>query len=385
MTDGPLADVVAQQYERWVYPEPIQDVPGWLERNWQWFDPSHSARVLWPDRPYRPDLDILVAGCGTNQAAILAYTNGSANVVAIDVSQASLNHHRVLKDRYDLANLEIHQLAIEDIGTLRRDFDLIISTGVLHHLADPTRGMRELAACLRPDGVMAVMLYARYGRIGVEMLQSVFKDMGLQQDEPSLEIVKATLRLLPAEHPVASYLPIAPDVNVDGGKGGAASTDTATATAVGGKGGAGGAGGTGTNGGVGGNGGAATGVGGAGTSFATGGVGGTGGKAGTSATGGVGGVGGAANITGGTGSKATGGVGGVGGAGNGAGSYGAIGGAGGTAFANSISGSSATGGKGGQGGANGGGTAGPGGSLGGVATQVGGASATNGDTGAAGT
>lgn len=48
MTDGPLADVVAQQYERWVYPEPIQDVPGWLERNWQWFDPSHSARVLWP-------------------------------------------------------------------------------------------------------------------------------------------------------------------------------------------------------------------------------------------------------------------------------------------------------------------------------------------------
>ena len=217
MLNNPLSDVVSQQYERWVYPDPILDLPAWTAENWQWFDPSHAHRVMWPDRPYRADMDILVAGCGTNQAAVIAFTNPDASVVAVDVSQSSLDHHEFLKEKYGLANLELHRLPIEQSDSLQRDFDLIISTGVLHHLADPGAGMSSLARCLRQDGVLALMLYARYGRIGVEMLQSVFRDMGLSQDEPSLEIVKSALQLAPADHPISSYLPLAPDVNVDGG------------------------------------------------------------------------------------------------------------------------------------------------------------------------
>ena len=70
MNVDPLADVVADQYQKWRYPEPILDLPGWLAGNWQWFDPSHAHRLFWPDQNVRPDLDILVAGCGTNQAAV---------------------------------------------------------------------------------------------------------------------------------------------------------------------------------------------------------------------------------------------------------------------------------------------------------------------------
>ena len=92
MTDSPRADVVAQQYQKWTYPEPIQNLETCVADNWQWFDPSHAHRILWPDRPYRADLDILIAGCGTNQAAQIAYTNPAAKVVAIDVSQPSLDH-----------------------------------------------------------------------------------------------------------------------------------------------------------------------------------------------------------------------------------------------------------------------------------------------------
>jgi SAM-dependent methyltransferase len=213
----PLADVVAGQYERWVYPDPILDLPGWLAHNWQWFDPSHSHRMLWPDRGYPTDLDILVAGCGTNQAAVFAYTNPTARVVAIDVSQASLDHHRYLADKYALKNLELHRLAIEDIALLGLDFDLIVSTGVLHHLVDPGAGMRALAERLRPEGVAAVMLYARYGRLGVEMMQSVFRELGLRQDSASLSIVRAAVASLSADHPVRSYLKVAPDVAYDAG------------------------------------------------------------------------------------------------------------------------------------------------------------------------
>lgn len=215
MNEEPRADVVARQYERWRYPAPINDLDAWVEHNWEWFDPTHAHPILWPDRAYKPDLDILIAGCGTNQAAVFAFTNPDARVVAIDVSQASLNHQRHLKERYGLANLELHLLPIEELPTLGLDFDLVVSTGVLHHIADPLVGMKALAGCLRRDGVLAVMLYAKYGRIGVELMQSVFSDLELRQDDASVEMVKDTISLLPADHPVQSYLRVARDLRSD--------------------------------------------------------------------------------------------------------------------------------------------------------------------------
>lgn len=216
MTD-PRADVVAKQYERWTYPEPIQNLEMWLRNNWQWFDPSHAHRILWPDRPYQPDVDILIAGCGTNQAAVFAYTNRAAKVVAVDVSQASLDHERYLKDKYSLKNLELHLLPIEEVPNLNQSFDLIVSTGVLHHLAEPKAGMKALADVMRPDAVAAIMLYARYGRAGVELMQAIFRELGLEQDEDSLRLVKQGIAALPQTHPLRRYLAIAPDLEFDAG------------------------------------------------------------------------------------------------------------------------------------------------------------------------
>jgi SAM-dependent methyltransferase len=212
MTDNRPDDVVTHQYERWRYPRPIHDLEGWVADNWEWFDPSHAHRVLWPDRQYKPDLDILIAGCGTNQAAIFAFTNPAARVIAVDISQPSLDHQQYLKDKHGLWNLELHRLPIEDLPSLGMDFDLIVATGVLHHLADPAAGMQTLAACLRPNGCVGVMLYAKYGRIGVEMLESVFRQLALRQDDASVEMVKDTIALLPQDHPVQSYLKIARDL-----------------------------------------------------------------------------------------------------------------------------------------------------------------------------
>jgi SAM-dependent methyltransferase len=212
MSDDPRSDVVVRQYERWRYPRPIQDLEGWITDNWNWFDPSHAHRVLWPDREYKPDLDILIAGCGTNQAAVFAFTNPAARVVAVDVSQPSLDHEQYLKEKHGLWNLELHLLPVEELPTLGLDFDLVVSTGVLHHLASPPTGMEALKGCLRRDGVIAVMLYARYGRIGVEVLESVFRDMGLGQDDASVQIVKEMISVLAPNHPVQRYLQIARDL-----------------------------------------------------------------------------------------------------------------------------------------------------------------------------
>ena len=76
-----------------------------------------------------------------------------------------------LKRKYNLTNLETRQLPIEGAAALGRSFDLIVCTGVLHHLADPDAGLRALRSVLKPEGAMYLMVYAPYGRTGVYMLQ----------------------------------------------------------------------------------------------------------------------------------------------------------------------------------------------------------------------
>jgi hypothetical protein len=75
--------------------------------------------------------------------------------------------------------------------------------------------MKALAACLRPDGAIGVMLYAKYGRLGVEVLETVFRDLGLRQDEASVRVVKDAISLLPADHPAQSYLKLARNSQFD--------------------------------------------------------------------------------------------------------------------------------------------------------------------------
>ncbi|KLO34318.1 hypothetical protein ABW17_26390 [Mycobacterium nebraskense] len=216
MTDDPRGDGVSRQYDRWEYPPPVTDLAAWSKNHWDWFDPFWAHRVLWPNRDYKPDLDILIAGCGTFQAALIAFMNRAATVVAIDVSRSALKHHQYLKDKHGLDNLELHLLPIEEVSMLSRDFDLIVSTGVLHHMADPLAGLKALGGCLRTDGALGVMLYARYGRIGVDMLESAFRDLGLTQDDASVQLVKEAIAVLPADHPVRPYLKAARDLLSDG-------------------------------------------------------------------------------------------------------------------------------------------------------------------------
>jgi len=75
--------------------------------------------------------------------------------------------------------------------------------------------MEALATCARPDAAIGIMIYAKYGRIGVDLLASVFQDMRLRQDDISVAMIRNILELLPQNHPVQSYLAIARDLSSD--------------------------------------------------------------------------------------------------------------------------------------------------------------------------
>lgn len=217
-TISPLEDSTARQYNKWPYPKPADDLEAYARTGRDTCDPDLCHRLFWPDRDYPDNLEILVAGCGANQAADIAFHNRKARVLGIDVSAASLAHEEYLKQKHQLTNLEVRRQPIEDVAALGRTFDLIICTGVLQHMADPLVGLRALAHCLRREGVLAGYVYGRYGRFGLEMMQSLFlQQLGLTQDEPSLALVKESLPLLQPHHPMQVILPRLTDKDFDGG------------------------------------------------------------------------------------------------------------------------------------------------------------------------
>lgn len=198
----PSADPIREFYNSYPFPPPVDN----LERALDLYKDENVRRadfhVLWSDREYRSDLDVLIAGCGTWQSAKYAVCHPDSRVVAVDISQTSLENTEKLKQQYDLKNLEVREVAIEDVARLGQQFDHIVCTGVLHHLADPDAGLRALRSALRRDGAMYLMVYAPYGRTGVYMMQEYCRLIDVRPSDQEMKDLIATLKMVPSFHPL---------------------------------------------------------------------------------------------------------------------------------------------------------------------------------------
>jgi SAM-dependent methyltransferase len=196
-----ITEAVRKQYEAYSYPPPIEDAEQFLKK---WgpltCDPRFAGIQLWPEGRPRKQLRILCAGCGSSQAALIALNNPDCAVIGIDLSETSLAHSNRLRDRHGLANLELRQMGLLDVGQLNRAFDLILCTGVLHHLPDPDAGLKALADVLDPPGSMAIMLYGKAARTGVYLVQDILRRLGAGHDAEGLGMARELLKFLPSHH-----------------------------------------------------------------------------------------------------------------------------------------------------------------------------------------
>ena len=206
-----VAAAVKSFYERYPYPRPIDDLDKYRRR---WQDKNRRRadfHLFRPDQPYTESRTILIAGCGTSQAAKHAARCPEARVVGIDFSAASVRHTEDLRRKYDLTNLEIRQLPIERVGDLEMTFDEVVCTGVLHHLPNPEAALSALRDVLDPDGAMHLMVYAPYGRAGIYLLQEFCRRLDIQASDEGIHDLIVALGALPAGHPLARLLREVPD------------------------------------------------------------------------------------------------------------------------------------------------------------------------------
>ena len=206
-----VAAAVQDFYERYPYPRPIHSLENY-RRLWQDRQRRRADyHLFWPARPYKEDFSILIAGCGTSQAAKHALRWPAARVTGIDFSATSVRCTGELKRKHHLSNLQVRQLAIDRVNELETSFDQIVCTGVLHHLADPDAGLSALRGVLKPDGAMHLMVYAPYGRAGIYMLQEFCRRLGIRATREEIRDLIAALGAMPPGHPLGNLLREAPD------------------------------------------------------------------------------------------------------------------------------------------------------------------------------
>jgi SAM-dependent methyltransferase len=200
------SEEVRDFYERMPYPAPLTNLDE--HRNLYRNQDRRRAEfhLMWPAGQPRADQEILVAGCGTSQAARYALREPDARITAIDVSDTSLRYTRDLQRKYNLENLELHQLPIERVPEIGRSFDLVVCTGVLHHLPDPDFGLRALRDVLQPSGAMRLMVYARYGRAGIYMMQEYCRLLEINASATDLRSLGTTLETMPPDHPISGLI-----------------------------------------------------------------------------------------------------------------------------------------------------------------------------------
>ena len=131
---------------------------------------------------------ILFAGAGLGSEllymALMLKNYKNIKITAIDLSPSSLE---ILKKRlniYNIEEVEVIEMSLLDLDPEKvGKFDMINCAGVLHHLANPSQGLRALKNVLEDDGFMDIMVYGKIGRTGVYQMQDLLRMVNKEVDE----------------------------------------------------------------------------------------------------------------------------------------------------------------------------------------------------------
>lgn len=136
---------------------------------------SEFARLL--DAAIAPDARVLEIGCGTGQTS-LYLASAERIVVAADVTRASLELGAAAARLFGVAGVQFVETDLHHPGLRPGAFDVVYTSGVLHHTSDPRRAFEAILPLLRPGGMIVVGLYNAFARIPLQLRRVVARLSG---------------------------------------------------------------------------------------------------------------------------------------------------------------------------------------------------------------
>jgi SAM-dependent methyltransferase len=171
----PRVDAVRLFYEDAPFPGyPPRDSLAWLRAR---AERSDFARLL--DRAIPGDARILEIGCGTGQMS-LYLARVDRIVIGADLTRASLLLGAAAARRFGLDRVQFVETDLHCPGLRAGSFDVVYSSGVLHHTPDPRASFAQIAQLARPGGMIVLGVYSAFARLPFRLSRLVARMSGYQ-------------------------------------------------------------------------------------------------------------------------------------------------------------------------------------------------------------
>lgn len=141
-------------------------------------------------------------GCGTAAfIRALAKSFPESQFTGFDMTTASLNLARKYAAEAGLQNIAFEQGNILEVD-LGRKFDVVMNLGVLHHLADPPRGLARIVSHMKDDGFLVLWLYGKHGRYRLNLNQNMIGLLTRPEDDwkTRVDLAKRVLTTFPDKY-----------------------------------------------------------------------------------------------------------------------------------------------------------------------------------------
>jgi SAM-dependent methyltransferase len=131
---------------------------------------SAFAQLL--DRAIPGDARIVDVGCGTGQMP-LYLARADRLVIGADLTRASLLLGAAAARRFGLDRVQFVETDLHRPALRAGAFDVVYSSGVVHHTADPRAAFARLAALARPGGAIVLGVYNAIARVPLRLRRAV--------------------------------------------------------------------------------------------------------------------------------------------------------------------------------------------------------------------
>ena len=132
-----------------------------------------------------PGKQVLDVGCGPGWVTV-QYAAGGADVTSVDLTDRAVGLTRQQLDQRCLS-AKVRQANAEELPFDEESFDLVVSSGVLHHTPDTDKAFRECFRVLKRGGTAKITLYR----------------LGLLHGPVVFPLTQRLMRLLSVKHPGA--------------------------------------------------------------------------------------------------------------------------------------------------------------------------------------